>query len=53
MIVGNLSSTRSGFSNATAVDGFSFGSGAPATSNRRIELQLNLNYRRANLFEFR
>ncbi|MGH9769893.1 MAG: carboxypeptidase-like regulatory domain-containing protein, partial [Blastocatellia bacterium] len=29
---------------ATIAGGFSFGSGAPATSNRRIELQLNLNF---------
>lgn len=42
--IGNLSSPLFGISNATAVGGFSFGSGAPATSNRRIELQLNLNF---------
>src|SRR5262245_2710576 len=42
--IGNLASPLFGLSNATAVGGFSFGSGAPATSNRRIELQLNLNF---------
>jgi len=42
--IGNLASPLFGLSNATAAGGFSFGTGPPATSNRRIELQLNLNF---------
>jgi hypothetical protein len=41
---GNLSSPLFGHSNATAIGGYSFGSGAQATSNRRIESQLNLSF---------
>lgn len=42
--IGNLSSPLFGRSNASAVGGFSFGSGAPATSNRRIEAQVIFNF---------
>jgi carboxypeptidase family protein len=42
--IGNLSSPLFGLSNATAVGGYQLGSGAPATSNRRIVLELNLNF---------
>jgi hypothetical protein len=42
--IGNLSSPLFGQSNGTALGGFSFGSGAPATSNRRIEMQVVFNF---------
>jgi len=42
--IGNLSSPLFGRSNASAVGGFSFGSSAPATSNRRIEAQVIFNF---------
>jgi hypothetical protein len=42
--IGNLSSPLFGRSNGTALGGFSFGSGSPATSNRRIEAQVIFNF---------
>jgi hypothetical protein len=42
--IGNLSSPLFGRSNTVAVGGYQFGSSAPATSNRRIVLELNLNF---------
>lgn len=42
--IGNLSSPLFGRSNAAAGAGFSAGSGAPATSNRRIEAHLVFNF---------
>jgi hypothetical protein len=42
--IGNLSSPLFGQSNSSALGGFSIGSGAPATSNRRIEAQVVFNF---------
>jgi len=42
--IGNLSSPLFGLSNAVAAGGYQLGSSAPATSNRRIVLELNLNF---------
>jgi Carboxypeptidase regulatory-like domain len=42
--IGNLSSPLFGQSNGSALGGFSFGSGSPATSNRRIEAQVIFNF---------
>ncbi len=42
--IGNLSSPLFGLSNAVAAGGYQLGASAPATSNRRIVLELNLNF---------